>query len=196
MKFKYIKKKLIELRSEVEVDNEIGQFDINKIVEDVYMHILNDVYGWDLKNANLLKENFPAIDLIDEENMIVIQVTSTTDTNKLRSTIEKFKKLDDEYSIYDLKMFYIKEKPKFSSASLEEFEKNGVEKTDLLGIKDILHQVQADTDICDKLYETLQKMFDDESNKSGVTNNFHGEVNGIGSVTGGTVTQTLHFGKK
>jgi hypothetical protein len=63
MKFKYIKKKLIELRSEVEVDNEMGHFDINKMVEDVYMHILNDVYGWDLKNANLLKENFPAIDL-------------------------------------------------------------------------------------------------------------------------------------
>jgi len=111
MKFKYIKKKLIELRSEVEVDNELGQFDINKIVEDVYMHILNDVYGWDLKNANLLKENFPAIDLIDDKNWIVIQVTSTTDTDKLRSTIEKFKKLDEIDSSYELKMFYIKDKP-------------------------------------------------------------------------------------
>ena len=91
MKMKYIKKKLIELRSEVEVDNEQGHFDINKIVEDVYMHILNDVYGWDLKNANLIQENFPAIDLIDETKMIVIQVTSTTDTPKLRNTIKKFK---------------------------------------------------------------------------------------------------------
>jgi len=187
MKFKYIKKKLIELRSEVEVDNEIGQFDINKIVEDVYMHILNDVYGWDLKNANLLKENFPAIDLIDEENMIVIQVTSTTDTTKLRSTIEKFKKLDDEYRIYDFKMFYIKDKPKFSSASLEEFEKNGVEKTDLLGIKDILHQVQAKTDICDKLYETLQKIFDDEVSKSKVSITVHGDVKGVVNAESGSV---------
>jgi len=187
MKFKYIKKKLIELRSEVEVDNEVGQFDINKIVEDVYMHILNDVYGWDLKNANLLKENFPAIDLIDEENMIVIQVTSTTDTSKLRSTIEKFKKLDDEYSIYNLKMFYIKDKPKFSSASLEEFEKNGVEKTDLLGIKDILHQVQANTDICDKLYETLRKMFDDEVSKNKVSITVHGDVKGVVNAESGSI---------
>jgi len=187
MKFKYIKKKLIELRSEVEVDNELGQFDINKIVEDVYMHILNEVYGWDLKNANLLKENFPAIDLIDEENMIVIQVTSTTDTNKLRSTIEKFKKLDDEYGIYDLKIFYIKDKPKFSFASLEEFEKNGVEKTDLLGIKDVLHQVQANPNICDKLYETLQKMFDDEVSKSKVSITVHGDVKGVVNAESGSV---------
>jgi len=158
MKFKYIRNKLIELRSEVEVDNEIGQFDINKIVEDVYMHILNNVYGWDLKNANLLKENFPAIDLIDEENTIVIQVTSRTSTTKLKNTVEKFENLDDKYSTYDLKMFYIKEKPKFSKSILKEFEN-----VELLGIKDILQEVQANVDVCNKLYETLQKMFDDES---------------------------------
>jgi hypothetical protein len=187
MKFKYIKKKLIELRSEVEVDNEIGQFDINKIVEDVYMHILNDVYGWDLKNANLLKENFPAIDLIDEENMIVIQVTSTTDATKLRSTIEKFEQLDDEYSIYDLKMFYIKDKPKFSKAILEEFDN-----IELLGIKDILHEVKANVDVCDKLYETLQKIFDDEVSKSKVSITIHGNVKGVvNAESGSVINQTI-----
>ena len=191
MKFKYIKKKLRELRSEVELDNEIGHFDINKIVEDIYMHILNDVYGWDLKNANLLKENFPAIDLIDEKNMIVIQVTSTTDTTKLRGTIEKFNNLDDKYSIYDLKMFYIKDKPNFNSASLEEFEKNGVEKSDLLGIKDILHEVQSDVDVSDKLYETLQKLFDDtKSNRVSITVN--GDVKGVvNAESGSVINQTI-----
>ena len=191
MKFKYIKKKLIELRSEVEIDNEIGHFDINKIVEDVYMHILNDVYDWDLKNANLLKENFPAIDLIDEKNMIVIQVTSTTDTSKLRGTIEKFKKLDDKYAIYDLKMFYIKDKPNFQVSSLEEFKKSGIEKSDLLGIKDILHKVQSNVNICDKLYETLQKMFDDsKSNKVSIT--VHGDVKGVvNAESGSVINQTI-----
>jgi len=187
MKFKYIKKKLIGLRSEVEVDNKIGQFDINKIVEDVYMHILNDVYGWDLKNANLLKENFPAIDLIDEKNMIVIQVTSTTDTDKLRSTIEKFKNLDDKYSIYDLKMFYITHKPNFQKASLEEFAEKGIEKTDLLGIEDILHKVKANVDICDKLYKTLHKIFDDDSKNSSVSITVHGDVKGVVNAESGSV---------
>jgi len=192
MKFKYIKKKLIELRSEVEVDNEMGHFDINKIVEDVYMHILNNVYGWDLKNANLLKENFPAIDLIDEENMIVIQVTSTTDTTKLRGTIEKFKNLDDEYSIYGLKMFYIKDKPNFNSASLEEFSESGIEKSDLLGIKDILHEVQANVDVCDKLYETLQKLFDNDGKSNNISITVNGDVKGIVNAENGSViNQTI-----
>jgi len=187
MKLKYINKKLIELRSEVEVDNEIGQFDINKIVEDVYMHILNNVYGWNLKNANLLQENFPAIDLIDEKNMIVIQVTSTTDTNKLRTTIEKFKKLDEIDSSYKLKMFYIKYKPSFQKSSLEEFEKSGVLESDLLGIKDILDQVQANVDICNNLYETLQKMFDDEISKNKVSIIVHGDVKGVVNAESGSV---------
>jgi hypothetical protein len=192
MKFKYIKKKLIELRSEVEVDNEMGHFDINKMVEDVYMHILNDVYGWNLKNANLLKENFPAIDLIDETNMIVIQVTSTTDTSKLRGTIEKFKKLDDEYSIYDLKMFYIKDKPNFNTSSLEEFAKNGIEKSDLLGIKDILHEVQANVTVCDKLYETLQKLFADDTKSNNVSITVHGDVKGVvNAESGSVINQTI-----
>ena len=187
MKFKYIKKKLIELRSEVEIDNEIGQFDINKIVEDVYMHILNDVYGLDLKNANLLKENFPAVDLIDEENMIVIQVTSTTDSTKLRNSVEKFKNLDEEYSIYDLKMFYIKDKPKFSKAILEEFEN-----IELLGIKDILQEVKANVDVCDKLYETLQKMFDDDSKSNRVSITVHGDVKGVvNAESGSVINQTI-----
>jgi len=183
MKFKYIKKKLIGLRSEVEVDNDIGQFDINKIVEDVYMHILNDVYGWDLKNANLLQENFPAIDLIDEESMIVIQITSTTDATKLRNTVEKFEKLDDEYNIYDLKMFYIKEKPKFSKSILEDFED-----VELLGIKDILQEVKANPNVCEKVYETLHKMFGDyEAKKSNVSITIHGDVKGVVNAEDGSV---------
>ena len=192
MKFKYIKKKLIELYSEVKVDNEQGLFDINKMVEDVYMHILNDVYGWELQNANLLKENFPAIDLLDEDNSIVIQVTSTTDTTKLKGTIEKFKKLGDKYQFYDLKMFYIKDKPNFKDTSLEAFEKEGVGKSDLLGIKDILDKVKSDTEICDKLYKTLQNLFDDEVKKSSVTINVHGDVKGVVNAEDGSViNQTI-----
>lgn len=192
MKFKYIKQKLIELRSEVEVDNEIGHFDINKIVEDYYMHILNDVYGWNLKNANLITENFPAIDLIDEENMIVVQVTSTTDTAKLRGTIEKFKKLGRAYEIYDLKMFYIKDKPNFNKNSLEEFEKEGVSKDYLLGIKDILHEVKANVDACDRLYETLQKIFVDKDKQSSVSITVHGDVKGVVNAEAGSViNQTI-----
>jgi hypothetical protein len=40
-------------------------YDINKTAEDIFMHILNDVYNLELVNANDIKINFPAIDLIN-----------------------------------------------------------------------------------------------------------------------------------
>jgi len=190
MKMKYIKDKLTLLRTQVAIDNEILHFDINKIVEDVYMHILNDVYGWELKNANLLKENFPAIDLIDDTNKIVIQVTSTTDTTKLKKTIQKFKALNG-YDNYRLKMFYINDKPNFNSSSLKEFSKDGISKTDLLGIKDILEKVQSDVDICDKLYATLQKIFKN-TQKDKISITIHGDVKGVvHAESGSVINQTI-----
>ena len=44
--------------------------------------------------------------------------------------------------------------------------------------------------------EDFRKAFKKNSSDNGVTININGDVNGIGTVTGGTVTQTLHFGKE
>jgi hypothetical protein len=123
--FEYIKNQLTFIKSKVELDNQLGLLDINKLGENIFMHILNDVYDWNLINANLLQENFPAIDLVDNTNKLVVQVTSTTTTDKLRGTIEKFKALG-QYSGYQLKIFYIKNKPNFQKDSLSEFSQNGV----------------------------------------------------------------------
>jgi tetratricopeptide (TPR) repeat protein len=161
-KIDFIREKLTEVYVKITIDNKAGLFDINKIVEDIFMHILNDTYGWNLKNANLIKENFPAVDLIDDTNKIVIQVTSTIDTTKLKNTIDKFSKLDD-YSEYKLKIFYIKDKPKFQKSSLDEFENKGIYKSDLLGIEDINKQVQTDKNVCNLVYQTMQKIFIDKS---------------------------------
>lgn len=111
-KFEYIKKKLTDIFAKVTIDNSIGLLNINKRSENIFMHILNSTYGWNLKNANQIQDNFPAIDLFDDSEKIVVQVTASTDTKKVRYTIEKLKELD-EYKDYNLKIFYIKTKPNF-----------------------------------------------------------------------------------
>ena len=158
-KLDYIRSQLAWIKSKVELDNQLGLYDINKLVENIFMHILNDVFDWNLHNANLIQENFPAIDLVDDTNKIVVQVTSTTATDKLRNTIEKFHKLE-EYNDYQLKIFYIKNKPNFQKKSLEEFEKNGVYKEGLIGIDDIVKTIQANPTKCAILYKTIQSRFD------------------------------------
>lgn len=176
-KINFIREELTRIYAQIKIDNEAGRFDINRIVEDVFMHVLNDTYGWDLKNANLIKENFPAVDLIDNTNKIVIQVTSTTETSKLKNTIDKFSKLEG-YEKYQLKMFYILDKPSFRQKSLNIFFENGISESDLLGIEDINKEVKANMNACNKVYETINNLFVDTRNviprlltsKSGIEN--------------------------
>jgi len=167
----YIKNQLAWIKSKVELDNQLGLYDINKLGEDIFMHILNDVYGYSLKNTNLIEENFPAIDLVDDTNKRVIQVTSTTTPTKLRSTIEKFKRLE-QYSDYQLMIFYIKEKPKFNRDIREEFEQEGISSDDLLGIDDIVKEIQENPEKCQTLYKTIQQRFDAISFKFNIESYF------------------------
>jgi len=168
IKSDYIRDKLSYIQSKVKNDTKQNLYDINKTAEDIFMHILNDVYGWELVNANDIKANFPAIDLIDTTNEIVIQMTSEISTKKVREdTIEKFQKLvkEDEYkkyANYKIKIFYIKEKPNFQKATLEEFEKKGVPKSHLLGIEDINSKVSANPTIATKVFKTLCEIFHDK----------------------------------
>jgi len=187
-KFEYIKKKLTDIFAKVTIDNSIGLLDINKRSENIFMHILNSTYNWNLKNANLIQENFPAIDLIDESEKIVVQVTSTTDTKKVRYTIEKLRVLND-YKDYDLKIFYIKNKPKFQREILQEFAKEGLLSDDFLGIRDILEEVESSPDICNRLYNVLQKIFDENR----YTIEVNGNIIGINiAQNGSNITQNIY----
>ncbi len=177
IKSEYIRRKLSYINSIVEDDTKQKLYDINTSAEYIFMHILNDVYGWSLINANEGKSNFPAIDLIDTVNETVFQVTSEISTKKVRvDTIEKFNELvkQDEYkqyAHYKIKMFYIKNKPNFSDKILEEFANKGVPKSHLYGIEDINRTVSANPTIATKVFKTLCKILHDKVCDSDVPSN-------------------------
>jgi hypothetical protein len=83
----------------IEYQNSKGLFDINKYCEDFFCELLNKVYDMNLKNLNLIKVNFPAVDLGDYEKEVCFQVTSSSGKGKIEKTIEKFieKKLHDDF---------------------------------------------------------------------------------------------------
>ena len=81
---KYISDKLAFLSSKVEINNSQNLYDINKICENIFLHLLNCTYDYQLEDANrVFYSNFPAIDSIDHKNKLVIQVTSTKTTQKI-----------------------------------------------------------------------------------------------------------------
>ena len=179
IKSDYIRDRLSFIESKVKNDTKQKLYDINKTAEAIFMHLLNDVYGWQLVNANDIKPNFPAIDLIDTNKEIVIQVTSSMDDAKVVSTIEKFAKFSDDtyqngvykqYADYDLKMFYIKDKPdKFSKATQTKIDNQGMSADDFLGIEDINTKVSANPNIAQKVFKTLCKLLHDKACDSNIS---------------------------
>lgn len=169
IKSDYIRDTLSYIQTKVKNDTKQKMYGINETAENIFMHLLNDTFGYHFKNANDLEHNFPAIDLIDTTNKIVIQVTSDTSTDKVRKkTLEKFETLVKQdkykhYANYKIMMFYIKDKPSFSPAIVKEFEDKGLPSSHFLGIDDINARISTDTVATDKVYTRLKHIFDDRT---------------------------------
>ena len=63
--------------------------DSNVLLEDVFKEILNITYGLKLQNANLIKQNIKAIDLIDCSSKTIIQVSSDNSKTKVQTSLDK-----------------------------------------------------------------------------------------------------------
>lgn len=103
---------IARFRAEVETLNSQNLYDINIHAENVIIPILNYVYGLSLKNANLEEKNYSAIDLIDYENRVAIQVTSTANSEKVKHTLEQYKKHKQRDEFDSLLIYIITKKQK------------------------------------------------------------------------------------
>ena len=84
-----ITSRLSYLSSEVRLNGSINLHDSNVLSEDVFKEILNIIYGLKLQNANLIKQNIKAIDLIDCSSKTIIQVSSDNSKTKVQSSLDK-----------------------------------------------------------------------------------------------------------
>lgn len=74
----------------VELNDCISFYDINRVSEGFVCALLNVVYGYELCDLNEQQKNQCAIDLGDIHNGFAIQVTSRTDAKKIKDTLQKF----------------------------------------------------------------------------------------------------------
>lgn len=86
----------------IQSQSKIELFDDNKYWENIVRHLINSVYGLELKNLNDEKENYPGIDLGDKEEQIGVQVSETKTSAKIIRSLDK---------VYDNEVY--KEYPKF-----------------------------------------------------------------------------------
>jgi hypothetical protein len=57
--------------------------------ENFYLYFFNKLFGWELTNLNNKLQNVEAIDLIDNTNKLIIQVSATTTKQKVESALKK-----------------------------------------------------------------------------------------------------------
>lgn len=87
-----LQKQLGTLVSSVEIAGQNNLSSTHVVAETTLAGLLNRVYGWELINANAIKQNCPGIDLVDADRNIAIQVTATRTAAKVRHTLEEVAK--------------------------------------------------------------------------------------------------------
>jgi len=87
--FNYIEEKLNFLAFRIEARGKLNLLDLHVHSENFYLHFFNLLFGWQLQNLNATKQNAAAIDLIDNINEVIVQVSATAAKAKVESALTK-----------------------------------------------------------------------------------------------------------
>lgn len=134
----------------IEFQNNRQRYDINKDCEDVFCKLLNEIYGYNLENANVkLHGNFPAVDLIDENQKGFFQVTTDSSLRKIKETVEKFRKHFSQHSDEEIRVLILGDKVKN--------QKGLPENVIVMDFKDIINDIneKSDNEITIKILDLL-----------------------------------------
>lgn len=166
---KTIAHSLALLSQNVSLLNAVNLYDINVVAEDFFPGLLNLIYGYELKNINVIEKNASAIDLYDSKNKISVQVTSDNSSTKIKHTIKEFND-NEKYKEYErLVVLILTQKKNYSV----DFDTQGKfvfdKKKDIWDTKDLIKEIRGletekikeisgylSRELCDKCYETKQ----------------------------------------
>lgn len=87
--FNYIEEKLEFLSFRIKNRGKLNLLDLHIYSETFFADIINRLLNCNLKNMNIIKQNIEGIDLIDEENKIIAQVSATCTKQKVEHSLTK-----------------------------------------------------------------------------------------------------------
>lgn len=103
--FNYIEQELNTLSYRIKIRGKINLLDLNIYSETFFAELVSRLLKYNLKNINVIKQNTEGIDLIDKENKIIAQVSSTCTKQKIESSLAK--KIFADYPNYQFKFIAI-----------------------------------------------------------------------------------------
>lgn len=159
--FKKIADGLAISRLELENRQSVGDYGLNLYAENYFRDILNFVYGYQLESLNKNQINAPYVDLIDQKNKLIFQITSTKTKEKIENTLLALKKRD--YRDYDLKILYLLGKPSPKTQTVDSIFRNyGVNlRNCLIDYNDLLRDIKNLEN--EKLIKLSEKYFENQT---------------------------------
>ena len=94
--FDYIEEKLAILSIRVKNRGKLNILDVHMHSENFYRDLMNLLYDWSLDNINNSIQNVEAIDLIDYNKKIIVQISATVTKAKIEKSLDK--KIIEEYA--------------------------------------------------------------------------------------------------
>ena len=155
--FDYIDEKLAVLAYRIDQRGRLNLLELHNHSENFWLHLLNKFFGWSFSDANALKQNVEAIDLIDDQNKIVCQVSATCTKQKVEDALSK--DLIKKYPNYTFKFVSIsKDGADLRNKSF--VNPHGISfnpKDDIVDMKSILNKFKGLTAVeQERLYEFLK----------------------------------------
>lgn len=103
--FDYIEEKLAFLALRIEKRGKINLLDLNIHSETFFADLMNMLFDYHLVNLNIIKQNVEGIDLVDEKNKVIVQVSSTCTKQKVEASLKK--KIFEDYKGFRFKFISI-----------------------------------------------------------------------------------------
>jgi len=169
--YNYIDRQLHILADRITTNGKLNMLHLHLHSENFYLHLFNLLYDKNLKNLNDTSQNVEAIDLIDHDNEIMIQVSSTSTKQKIESALSKEKL--KEYQNYRFKFISI---AKDASNLRDKTYKNSHSikfdpLEDIYDIRSFLNTILSlDIDKLKAVYEFMQKELGEESMNGNINN--------------------------
>lgn len=154
----YITQKISEICSHIKLSNDMGHFDTNLFMEDLVLMLLNTTFGYKLENINhkFGRNNVKGIDLIDETNKVCIQISSRTDTEKIKYTL---KSVTETEALHDFHIIYFAltdKSPERKVSELQYGDNTFSFFTDYYDFSSILKSINSKPDVSCKIYYSLK----------------------------------------
>lgn len=153
--FDYVEEKLAILSIRVKNRGKLNILDVHLHSENFYRDFINLLYGWSLENANNRLQNVEAIDLIDDSEKLIVQVSATATKAKINKSLSK--KTIEEYAKkgYTFKFVSIAE----NASSLRQEEYNNKYNINFEPSKDILDIFRLEKDILNLNSKELEDIY-------------------------------------